>query len=96
MFQEPYVTRGVPTGAGPEDPVPLRREVRYLEQNYPKQWNLYLLALVDFQAVPPEEQLSYYQIAGIHGRPYISWDGGKGVQAKGYCTHASILFTTWH
>lgn len=45
-------------------PVPIRREMRDLERNYPDQWNLYLLALFDFQAIDENEQLSYYQIAG--------------------------------
>ena len=35
---------------------------------------------------------------GIHGRPYLPWDGvgtapGDG---GGYCTHTSNLFLTWH
>ena len=45
-------------------PVPIRREMRDLERNYPDQWNLYLLALSEFQAIDENEQLSYYQVAG--------------------------------
>ncbi len=45
-------------------PIPIRRELRDLEKNYPDQWNLYILALADFQNVPESEQLSYYGIAG--------------------------------
>ena len=44
--------------------VPIRREMRDLERNYPDQWNLYLLALSEFQAIDENEQLSYYQVAG--------------------------------
>ena len=33
---------------------------------------------------------------GIHGRPYIAWDGVQGAFQIGYCTHSSILFPTWH
>lgn len=33
---------------------------------------------------------------GIHGRPYIAWDGVQGPFQAGYCTHSSILFPTWH
>lgn len=43
--------------------------------------------------------LSWYQIAGIHGRPYQAFDGVQptpGNQENGYCTHVSILFPTWH
>lgn len=40
---------------------------------------------------------------GIHGQPFVDWDNAKGSidpndneQWLGYCTHASILFPTWH
>ena len=33
---------------------------------------------------------------GIHGRPYIAWDGVPGPFETGYCTHSSILFPSWH
>ena len=33
---------------------------------------------------------------GIHGRPYIAWDGVEGAFQTGFCTHSSILFPSWH
>ena len=27
---------------------------------------------------------------GIHGRPYIAWDGVQGAFQAGYCTHSSV------
>jgi len=50
---------------------------------------------------------SYFQIAGIHGLPYIPWDNAtsdEGWNARsdarnawgGYCVHGSVLFPTWH
>ena len=36
------------------------------------------------------------RVQGIHGRPYIPWDGVQGDNNEGYCTHTSILFPTWH
>jgi tyrosinase len=44
---------------------------------------------------------SFFQIGGIHGLPYVQWDGsgGKAPVAGswgGYCTHGSMLFPTWH
>lgn len=44
------------------------------------------------------DPMSYYQIAGIHGRPYKAWNNvvGKAGLNAGYCTHSSILFMTWH
>lgn len=45
-------------------PVPLRREIRSLQSDFPDQWNLYLLGLKDFQEVDEGDLQSYYQIAG--------------------------------
>jgi tyrosinase len=45
--------------------VPLRLEVRDLQQNYPDQWNLYLLGLQAFYQVDETSDLSYYGIAGM-------------------------------
>lgn len=46
---------------------------------------------------------SFFQIAGIHGRPYVPWNGVQGDRPwnpnttwGGYCTHGSVLFPTWH
>ncbi|KAH6849645.1 tyrosinase [Chaetomium sp. MPI-CAGE-AT-0009] len=43
---------------------------------------------------------SYFQIAGIHGMPYTSWDEpsltAEEVKNKGYCVHANALFPLWH
>ncbi|KAK0283610.1 hypothetical protein LTR35_006069 [Friedmanniomyces endolithicus] len=75
-----------------------RLEIRQLEQNV-DQWNIYLLGLARFQATNQSDKLSYYQIAGIHGRPYSSWDGAgpaPDVYSPGYCAHVSNVFLTWH
>ncbi|WPH00294.1 Di-copper centre-containing protein [Acrodontium crateriforme] len=75
-----------------------RLEIRQLEQNE-DQWNLYILGLAKFQATNQSEKTSYYQIAGIHGRPFIPWDGvqsAPGVDSPGFCAHVSNLFLTWH
>lgn len=79
--------------------VPLRLEIRELQNKHPDQWNLYLLGLDAFKKVDEKSDLSYYGIAGIHGRPYRPWGGVKGTNNpgwQGYCTHSSILFASWH
>ena len=86
---------GIPVnGIGP---VPQRLEIRQLQQN-PYQWNSYLLALSKFQGMNQSIVSSYYQIAGIHGRPFIPWDNAQFAAngTGGYCTHSSTLFPTWH
>ncbi|KXX72895.1 Tyrosinase [Madurella mycetomatis] len=94
---------GIPTTAGPGEAVPLRRELRDLQWNYPDQFNLLILGLKNLEGQDQSKLTSYYQIAGIHGMPYKPWNG-VGSQTNwqttsgfgGYCTHSSILFLTWH
>ncbi|EMR83072.1 putative tyrosinase precursor protein [Botrytis cinerea BcDW1] len=79
--------------------VPLRREIRDLQHNFPDQWTLYILGLQAFQQLDEKSDLSWYGIAGIHGRPYRPWGGVQGDNPagwQGYCTHSSILFAPWH
>jgi tyrosinase len=89
---------GVQSGRGSNGSIPTRKEIRELQQDA-DQWNLYLLGLERFQGVDQSQLLSYYQIAGIHGRPFVDWDNvgpAPNMQNSGYCTHTSILFPTWH
>ena len=74
-----------------------RLEIRQLQQNT-VQWNLYLLALNQFKGMSQADKSSYYQVSGIHGRPFIPWDGVSFTpgQNGGYCTHEIVLFPTWH
>ncbi|KAK0734565.1 common central domain of tyrosinase-domain-containing protein [Lasiosphaeria miniovina] len=94
---------GVPTTPGSNGSVPLRREIRELQQTFPDQFNLYILGLQGLQGLDESQLTSYYQIAGIHGMPFKPWDGvgsdsdwEESSGFGGYCTHSSILFTTWH
>ncbi|KAF2155064.1 Di-copper centre-containing protein [Myriangium duriaei CBS 260.36] len=90
------VVTGV-TGNG----VQQRVELRTMQQNNPDQFSLYIQGLREFMNVDQSDPLSYYQIAGIHGRPYSPWEGwtsaaGSGGYGGGYCTHVSNIFLTWH
>ncbi|KAF2641582.1 Di-copper centre-containing protein [Massarina eburnea CBS 473.64] len=88
-------TNIVVTGATDQHAYP-RLEIRELQKNA-DQFNLYLLALESFQAKDKTDLLSYYQIAGIHGRPYIPWNEPGPLQhVAGYCPHVQTLFGTWH
>lgn len=92
-----FAIQGVHGGRGSDGSVPLRLEIRQLIQNT-DQFNLYILALYRFQNTDQSDPLSFYQIAAIHGRPFVPWDNvqSTGSQDAGYCTHSSILFATWH
>lgn len=41
------------------------------------------------------ELSSWFQIAGIHGLPHVSWDNSPG-GTEGYCQHGNDVFPTWH
>lgn len=91
----PIITTGAPLINGS---VPLRLEIRQLQQKS-DQWTLYLLALDWLQFQPQTDELSWYGINGIHGRPYRAFDNvgpSPGNENTGYCTHVSEIFTTWH
>ncbi|KAF2106373.1 hypothetical protein BDV96DRAFT_333833 [Lophiotrema nucula] len=73
-----------------------RKEVRDLKKNA-DQWNLYLLGMERFMAKAKSDPLSYYQIAGVHGRPYVTWNGfGPLTNNAGFCPHGQGLFGSWH
>ncbi|KAI9812447.1 MAG: hypothetical protein M1827_004678 [Pycnora praestabilis] len=75
---------------------PFREEFNNFQNSGPA-FDLYILALQYIQTRNQSHTLSYYQIAGIHGRPFIPWEGVDGPNTyAGYCTHSSILFPPWH
>lgn len=75
-----------------------RLELSQLQSSNPTQWNLFLIALQRFQSKNQNERLSYFQICGIHGAPFVAWDGvvATSNSQSGYCTHSSNLFGPWH
>ncbi|KAJ4300750.1 hypothetical protein N0V90_002838 [Kalmusia sp. IMI 367209] len=82
--------KGAPDGQYP------RKDIRELKKNA-DQWNLFLLAMERFQNKPKNDPMSYYQIAGIHGRPFVSWnDAGLQHGGAAYCPHAQNTFGSWH
>ncbi|KAF2734243.1 Di-copper centre-containing protein [Polyplosphaeria fusca] len=72
-----------------------RQELRELEKDGDA-WNLFLLAMARFQAMDQEDRRSYFQLSGIHGAPFTSWDGVEGEGQRGYCYHGSNMFAIWH
>ncbi|EPE27541.1 Di-copper centre-containing [Glarea lozoyensis ATCC 20868] len=80
---------------------PPRREIEDLAGDV-KQFSLYVQAVNAMMKTDERELTSYFQIGGIHGLPYISWDGvnpsrsNQGSKNTGYCTHGNTLFGTWH
>ncbi|TFK38415.1 tyrosinase [Crucibulum laeve] len=92
-----FVISGI-TGAG----APNRREINDLVKDE-RQFSLYIQALQRMYDDSQDNTLSYFQVGGIHGLPFIPWDNSTGSQPfnpnaqwGGYCTHGSTLFPTWH
>jgi hypothetical protein len=71
-----------------------------------KMSNLFLQAMDLMMNLPIEDHRSYYQIAGIHGVPFVPYRGSVNESYSrdpsklegwaGYCQHGSVLFPTWH
>ncbi|KZS88975.1 Di-copper centre-containing protein [Sistotremastrum niveocremeum HHB9708] len=92
-----YAITGIPVP--PNTPIPIRREIHEWASNdeNKEQVALFLLAFERFQRIKPEEKLSYFKIAGIHGLPREPWDGAEYPDPNAYyCAHSTILFPTWH
>ncbi|ODA77342.1 hypothetical protein RJ55_06970 [Drechmeria coniospora] len=64
------------------------------------QWDLYIQALNEMQQTSYTDPLSYFQVSGIHGAPFIEWNGsGRQTNFRGwtgYCPHGESMFVAWH
>ncbi|KAG9229730.1 common central domain of tyrosinase-domain-containing protein [Amylocarpus encephaloides] len=99
LIEAKYALSPVTAGVNPQTGArPFRRNILDLQNDAPT-WSLYIQALNAVQDTPEDELLSYFQLAGIHGRPYYSWDAyewNPDAPLIGYCTHGNVLFPTWH
>ncbi|KAI1108409.1 Di-copper centre-containing protein [Nemania sp. NC0429] len=94
-FGQSSVVGSLPLVDGQPQP---RREIRDLHKDK-DQWSLYILAVSWMQYTSQDSPFSWYQIAGIHGAPGLTWGNVAPLPGNdniGYCHHVSILFPTWH
>ncbi|KAH6674977.1 hypothetical protein B0J14DRAFT_25463 [Halenospora varia] len=101
-----FAITGVKTGVNTKTGYrPPRRNINDLYNDKP-QFSLYIQAMNAMMQTDENNLTSFFQIGGIHGRPFISWDGvdpkimaplpnADGIPI-GYCTHGNTLFPTWH
>ncbi|KLU86840.1 hypothetical protein MAPG_05848 [Magnaporthiopsis poae ATCC 64411] len=71
-------------------PPPVRKNVKELHRNGGAEWDLFILGLTALQDEKETNELSYFQLMGIHGRPYIPWNGVDQVPGGaygGFCPH---------
>ncbi|EPS40266.1 hypothetical protein H072_5928 [Dactylellina haptotyla CBS 200.50] len=76
-----------------------RQNINTMQRSQPDVFNMLILALAQMQSSNTSNPLSFYQLGGIHGAPYVPWPNSKttgGNRYVGYCTHTSGLFSSWH
>ncbi|EJP66768.1 tyrosinase 2 [Beauveria bassiana ARSEF 2860] len=90
---------GVDGRIGDNGPIPLRRSITELAAEAGPQWDLYLQALRAMYDRDSKDPESFFQIAGIHGRPFTEYNNAGKMNTNGwggYSTHGEILFIIWH
>ncbi|KAJ7068796.1 photo-regulated tyrosinase [Mycena amicta] len=94
-----YITGAPPVGGVPQP----RLEINdFVHVNNLPQFSLFVQALTQMQLANENDPTSYFQIAGLHGVPWVQWNGSggptwvNGSHEVGYCTHGTVLFPTWH
>ncbi|KAF5682087.1 tyrosinase precursor [Fusarium circinatum] len=94
--QNIFVT-GVPVTGGAA--VPARKNINDMHKAGGPAWDLYMRAVRSMYDAKETDWKSYFQVAGIHGKPFIQWNGGGGRSGNGwpgYCPHGESIFLTWH
>ncbi|KAH6640594.1 hypothetical protein F5144DRAFT_482480 [Chaetomium tenue] len=96
----PFPVVGAKTGINKNTgQTPARLNINTLWARGGPQWDLYILALSELQAMNETDELSYFGITGIHGFPHSAWNGVShvdGAPNTGFCPHGDLLFVTWH
>ncbi|OAA74566.1 tyrosinase precursor [Akanthomyces lecanii RCEF 1005] len=85
--------------SGSDSPVPLRRSITELAAEAGPQWDLYLQALRSMYDRDSKDPESFFQVAGIHGRPFMQYNNAGVMNTNGwggYSTHGENLFIIWH
>ncbi|UNI18237.1 Tyrosinase [Purpureocillium takamizusanense] len=80
-------------------PVPLRLNINDMQARGGAAWHLFLRSLRAMYDMDPSDQRSWFQIAGIHGKPYVEWNNAGPEQSngwRGYCPHGEKIFASWH
>ncbi|KAJ3896545.1 tyrosinase [Lentinula edodes] len=96
-----YLVTGATGGSTSGAAAPNRLEINdFVKQE--DQFSLYIQALQYIYSSKSQDDIdSFFQIGGIHGLPYVPWDGAGNNPVdtdawEGYCTHGSVLFPTFH
>jgi tyrosinase len=74
-------------------PPRIRKDITTLTRD---ELTLLIKAWQGIQAKDPEDDYSFFKIAGYHGMPFRGAGWGNSQWWGGYCHHGNILFPTWH
>ncbi|KAF8645995.1 hypothetical protein AX16_007421 [Volvariella volvacea WC 439] len=85
---------GAPKDFPQEEPFPRLEINDFIKDENIKQFALYVQAL-NVMFADTDAVRSFYEISGIHGRPYKDWNQSPS-GGRGYCVHNSVHFITWH
>ncbi|EFX05793.1 tyrosinase [Grosmannia clavigera kw1407] len=55
-----------------------------------------ITAFRGIQAKDPDDPLSFFHIASLHGQPFRGAGYSNSAYWGGYCHHGNVLFPTWH
>jgi tyrosinase len=101
MAHRQVKVEGPPPGIQPEV-VPCRLPIKDVVKNE-EQFSIYVQALISLQEQPwdASDQLSYWQLASLHGLPTVDSSGNPyqwdTVKKNGFwCAHSRPTFPTWH
>ncbi|KAK3901105.1 hypothetical protein C8A05DRAFT_16668 [Staphylotrichum tortipilum] len=91
----PFPVVGVKTGIDKSTgQPPARLNINTLWARGGPQWDLFILAFAELQALDETNELSYFGITGIHGFPHSAWNGVchvDGAPITGFCPHGQVL-----
>ncbi|KAH9980088.1 tyrosinase [Lactifluus volemus] len=95
-----FLITGARGGQTKSAAAPSRREINDLI-NDAHQFTLYIRALNAMHEDSQSKITSHFGIGGIHGLPYVPWDGAgntatTSTKTREYCQHMTVLFPTWH
>ncbi|KAF7290719.1 Di-copper centre-containing protein [Mycena indigotica] len=100
VHQPRFILSGAAGGSTAGADAPNRLDIWKLV-DMPVHFSLYVQALQKMFVDDQADITSFFAIGGIHGLPYNSWNGAGEEPVdpnawQGYCTHANLLFPTWH
>ncbi|PIL22741.1 hypothetical protein GSI_15434 [Ganoderma sinense ZZ0214-1] len=94
-----FVVTGPPNPREEGTPPPKRLNiVDFIKDE--RMFSLYVQSLQAMYHAGEDDVCSYFQLASIHGMPYVPWNGHANKKPAGtfggYCVHRTSLFPTWH